>query len=384
MKVLVETTAHPGGGSLTYLNNLLEQFADTDDRYTIVVPPERDALTDQDAPNIEFVETSFPVGNAALREVYRQIVLPLVLLRSDIDLLFSTGDVTSLFSPVPTVVIVHNLAPYARSFGLEVGRWRRIRNAIHRTMTRLSVRRAARIVWVSRFMAETVGGLFDVSEEKGTVIHHGVDPGKFTSPTEPEDPTLRSVVATAEPYLLTVSTVNPHKNYETLIEGLARLPEAHRERYDLLLAGRHPNEAYFEQLQQHIEEAGLEDSIRFLGSVSHEVLPYLYAQATAYVFPSRLESFGLTPLEAMVTRTPVVASDATSIPEICGDAPEYFDPENPDDLARALDHVLSNPERRRSLVEAGENRVRSFNWNETAIQTEALLRQTVEGERRGE
>lgn len=378
MRVVIDTTAHPGGGAMTYLDRLLTRFVGGDDEYIVIVPGGREALTRHEADNIRLVTTRFPVGNAALRELYRQLVLPLVLLRLDADVLHSTGDITSLFAPVPTVVTVHNLAPYAGDFGFEVGRFRRIRNRIHRWMTRLSVRRATRVIWVSRFMSEHVGGRFDVPESKGAVIHHGVDAERFREPSPPCDSDLGEVIGHHEPYVLTVATVNPHKNLETLIEGLSRYPVEHDETLTLLIAGRHPDAAYLDRLRTLVRDRGLEDRVSFLGGVPREHVPWLYTRAELYVLPSLLESFGLTPLEAMASGIPVIAADATAVPEICGDAAAYFDPYDPADLARAMADLLDDAERRQQLVAAGERRIESFDWDETARQTEALLRGAAE------
>lgn len=372
MNVLIEATAHPGGGSITYLNKLLDRVAGTHDQYRIIVPQGRNALADHDAPNIEFIETAFPVGNPALREIYRQIVLPLLLLNSDVDVLFSTGDITSLLSPISTVVIVHNLAPYATTLGRTVGTRRRLRNIIHRTMTRLSVQRAARVIWVSEFTSTTVRDRFNIAEDKGQVIYHGINSDTFDPPTSPDDTTSRTVEQ-YEPYLLAVSTVNKHKNYETLIKAFNQLPDEYSSKYQLLIVGRQPDEDYIAELQDLVQTLELADRVHFLGGLPRESLPHLYANATLYVYPSAIESFGLTPLEAMAAGTPVVAARATSIPEICGDAAAYFDPADPEDTAQVITRVLSDPARQRNLVSAGGERVELFDWETTARKTEALL-----------
>lgn len=370
--VVIDTTAHPGGGSITYFRNVLPELADDGRRYVVLVPSGRNALTHVEADNVEFRTPRFPVGNVLAREIYRQFVLPVTLSRLGADLLFSPADVTTLLAPCRSVLLVQNLFPYAGRLGFDVSGWTRLRNAVQRLLTKASTRTATEIVYVSEFTRDVVEDAHNVPDTKGVVVHHGVDASRFANPEPPADKQLQKTVDESR-YLLTVATVNPHKNVETLLRGFARLPPEFRREFQVLIAGRHPDPDYLRSLRQLAADLDVAERVRFLGKVSRSAIPHLYANAAVYVSPSRLESFGLTVLEAMASETPVVAADATTTPEVCGDAALLFDPDDPAALADALQEVLTDDPLSRSLVAGGLDRVSEFSWSETAEQTKALL-----------
>ncbi len=166
-------------------------------------------------------------------------------------------------------------------------------------------------------------------------------------------------------FLLYVGRPNPHKNLGRLIEAYSLLkhdlPDLH-----LVLAGK--QDALFRHFEQEVNYNGV-PNVHFTGHISDEQLRWLYEHAAAYVFPSLSEGFGLPGLEAMSHGAPVVSSSATSLPEIYGDAAEYFNPLDVDDMARALRRVLTKPELRSELVKAGYKQARRYSWRKMAEQT---------------
>jgi glycosyltransferase involved in cell wall biosynthesis len=114
-----------------------------------------------------------------------------------------------------------------------------------------------------------------------------------------------------------------------------------------------------------------------VGLVDFSDLQKLYSAATAYVFPSLYEGFGLPPLEAMAAGTPVVASNSAVIPEVCGDATEYFNPANVKEMAEKISFVLTNDARRKELIEKGFQRIKEFSWDKSAEETLKILLEAV-------
>ena len=113
--------------------------------------------------------------------------------------------------------------------------------------------------------------------------------------------------------------------------------------------------------------------MQYIGG-SDEVLSHLYASAAALVYPSRREGFGIPPLEAMAHSCPVACARASSLPEVAGNAAEYFDPTDPDDLVTALERILRSPDHARSLITLGLARIEAFSWDRCAAETLALYR----------
>jgi glycosyltransferase involved in cell wall biosynthesis len=121
-------------------------------------------------------------------------------------------------------------------------------------------------------------------------------------------------------------------------------------------------------LRHAVIQSRVEETVRFLGFVPIDTLRSFYQAASAFVFPSLYEGFGLPPLEAMACGTPVVCSYVSSLPEVVGEAAEIVNPENVFDIARGMREVLLNAERRKAMVEMGFEQSRRFSWERTAQQ----------------
>jgi glycosyltransferase involved in cell wall biosynthesis len=172
----------------------------------------------------------------------------------------------------------------------------------------------------------------------------------------------------AAPYLLSIGTLEPRKNHCRLIEAFHRYRLRHpADRHHLVLIGA--KGWLFEPIFETIRRLELENSVRWLDYVPFEDLPALVNGATAFVYPSLYEGFGLPPLEAMACGTPVVASNVTSLPEVVGDAVILVDPLDVEALAGAIAQVVENTELQSRLRDAGLKRAKLFSWDKTAAQT---------------
>jgi glycosyltransferase involved in cell wall biosynthesis len=181
-------------------------------------------------------------------------------------------------------------------------------------------------------------------------------------PPLPEDETRARLGLDARKVLLSLSAKRPHKNLAALIGALARIPAERRPQ--LVLPG-YPtwHEA---QLRERAASAGVAADVRFLGWLSGAELEGLWAVADTFVFPSLYEGFGLPVLEAMARGVPVASSNASSLPEVAGDAALLFDPHDESAIASAVERLLSDPEEAARLRARGLERARSFTWERTA------------------
>ncbi len=161
-------------------------------------------------------------------------------------------------------------------------------------------------------------------------------------------------------FLLYLGSNKPHKNLVRLVEAHAHLPPT--ERVPLVIAGAwYPA---FPEARRRAERLGT--PVRWLGPVPGEALPALYAAATAFIFPSLYEGFGLPPLEAMACGTPVACSNTSSLPEVVGEAALTFDPTCVEDIADAIRRLLDDKTLRATLRERGLHRAAHFSWARTA------------------
>ena len=176
------------------------------------------------------------------------------------------------------------------------------------------------------------------------------------------------------PYVFCVAGSDPTKNVGCLVEAFANLPETLRGRYDLLLAGDVCKRV---DIGTAIDRLGLGAQTKLVGMVSDEELIAYYQQATVFVFPSLYEGFGLPVLEAMGCGCPVICSNASSLPEVAGDAALLFDPRQSGQLAGELARLLESSSLQATLRARGLTRAKDFVWDRTARQTVAAYEWTV-------
>lgn len=173
------------------------------------------------------------------------------------------------------------------------------------------------------------------------------------------------------PYVFCVAGADPTKNVGSLVEAFAKLPEALRRDYELVLAGDVCRRA---DIRAAIERLQIGAKTKLVGQVSDAELARYYQQATVFVFPSLYEGFGLPVLEAMGCGCPVICSNASSLPEVAGDAAVLVDPRDSDQLAMELTRVLASSSLRDELQARGSARAGQFSWDRTAAETVAVYR----------
>ena len=163
-----------------------------------------------------------------------------------------------------------------------------------------------------------------------------------------------------DPFVLYAGNIKPHKNLERLIESFHMLRRHGFDEVKLLIIGDEISK--YATLRRAVHRYKLHKHVRFFGFVSDQTLAALYRMAEVFVFPSLYEGFGLPPLEAMASGTPVITSNVSSLPEVVGDAALLIDPYEPGAIADAMHRVLSDATLRASLRERGLARVREFSW----------------------
>lgn len=230
------------------------------------------------------------------------------------------------------------------------------------SQTLLSSRLARRILADSAHTAEAVRNVLHVADERITILYPGVDDLFFDPPQEGEAGRLRERHDLSE-YLLFVSVLSPQKNLAGVVRAFARLP---RGPLKLAIVGREDGPYYRQVVDPLIKRLGLDGAVCMLGTVPAPALPGLYAGARALLYPSFAEGFGLPPLEAMASGTPVIASNRTSLPEVLDGAAILVNPDDVEALARATDQLLSDPALRDDLIERGRRHVAQFRWTTAA------------------
>jgi glycosyltransferase involved in cell wall biosynthesis len=308
--------------------------------------------------------TWLPTEQPWARIVWEQTFQPFVAASERLDLLHGLAFVSPLVGRCPTVVTVHDL-----SFALFPEFFRGANAAYLRLFTRISCRRAARIIAVSENTRADIVRLYGVPGDQVEAVSHGVDARFY--PRSPNDiAEFRRAHALPDHFVLFVGTLEPRKNLVKLIEALA-----HISNLKLVLVGG--KGWYYDQIFAAIERLNLQHRVIWAGYVPSDDLPLWYNSADVFAFPSRYEGFGMPLLEAMACGTPVVTSTASSLPEVAGDAALTVSPDDADALANALHRALTDAALRQELRAKGIARAATFTWEETARRTAAVYRHAL-------
>ncbi len=198
--------------------------------------------------------------------------------------------------------------------------------------------------------------------EKVTVIYEGVE---IPSSVARVKKTLLSQLGIRKPYLLFVSQWRPHKGLGMLNAAFEMIKKEH----DVQLVVTGEANRQFPEILANLNNSQYRDDIITPGFVDDELLDTLYAGAKLFVFPSWYEGFGLPPLEAMARGVPVVASNTSVMPEILGDAAAYFDPRDPKEIARTINHLLHNPKLLKDYEILGLKQAAQYSWQKMARET---------------
>jgi alpha-1,3-rhamnosyl/mannosyltransferase len=281
---------------------------------------------------------------------------------SRISLYHETAFTPARLTAVPTVFSMYDLS--LRRFK-EAHPRERVWMFEYFIKTRL--RYARHILTISEFIRNEIIDTFKVPPSMVTSVPLAPDP-LFAPCREEEINTVKIRYGLPETFLLFVSSLEPRKNIGLLVDALA----AANTDIPLVLAGW--DGWGDKQWHQTIQSTRLRGRVFFTGHVPDSDLKALYAGATALVYPSLYEGFGLPIVEAMASGCPVICADTASMPEVAGDAALYIDPERVDSLVHAIETLVHDEQVGRALVEQGFARVKAFTWEKTARQTIDLFR----------
>jgi len=304
-----------------------------------------------------------PVPSARL--LGRHLLWPLQLRRLGADAYFGPAGSLPLGDPrLPAVLTVHDLAIYRHPEWFPGRQWLSVKVVVPR-----SLRAARAVVAVSASTARDLGELFGVGADRVTVVPEGVS-ASFRPMPESELAPARQRLGLPRRFVLFVSTIEPRKNLGTLLEAWDRLSDPPQ----LVVVGGWGWRT--EALRARLESlAGR--GVTLLGGTRPDELPVLYNLATVLAHPAWYEGFGLTVLEAMACGTPVVASSASSLPEVVGEAGLLVDPGDVEGWTSTLERVLGDENLRRDLRARGLDRAARFTWQRTAEATWQVIDRVV-------
>lgn len=353
-----------GGGFHRYVTALVHALhgLGTNDKYVLVTNPLNTTMFPRDGQMSQVV-VPLPPQRALwpFRLATTHALLPLIAARHHLDLVHFPMDTASFQLGIPYVVTTNDTIADVYYPAHYPGSISPLKSRYLFAAKSRSARQARRVICPSQATAAEVYRYYGVAPDRVNVVADGVDATMFADGSTGRttgDP----------PYVLSVVSLSPHKNVETLIEAFTRARARHHLPHELRLIGMAGTDA--SPVTRAINKAiGAGVPIRYLGFVSDTALAEAYRGASLFAFLSKVEGFGLPPLEAMASGVPVVASNASSLPEVCGDAARLVAPDDVEGAAEAIAQVLNNPEVAQRLAAAGRKQAAQFSWEETARKT---------------
>ncbi|MDE3087958.1 MAG: glycosyltransferase family 4 protein [Chloroflexota bacterium] len=367
MRIGIDYTAavRERAGIGRYARELIRALAriDQTNAYVLFVPRDaHDDLLQYDWPPNFSIQRA-PLSERTLAALWHRARVPLWVetFTGAVDLFYSPDFLLPPTRARRTMVTVHDLSYVRVPECFPAPLLRYLNSAVPR-----AVERADLILADAASTQRDLADVYRVPLDKIKVLYSGVDP-RFRPAVSEDAPARIRALTNGKPYILTVGTIQPRKNYARLIEAFAKLIANYRLQIaDLQLVIAGGKGWMFDEIFRTIERLGLRDRVMFTDYVPDDDLPALYALAALLAFPSLYEGFGLPIAEAMACGTPVVSSNASSLPEVGGDAALYFDPRDVDAMADALHRVLTDDVLRADLRVRGFAQGKQFSWERAA------------------
>jgi glycosyltransferase involved in cell wall biosynthesis len=354
----------------TYVRNLLRYLAriDKNTEYVLFCRADDCATIEESGENFRAVPEL-----ARQYSIKEQLRIPLDLRREKIDLFHAPHYVLPALIPCKAVVTIHDCIHLRFPQYLPS----RFGYAYARTSMWIATHRSTRVLTVSEASKRDILKYFHVPQHKIDVIYNGIDERFGETPSPDEVLRVRERYQLNDPFVLYAGNIKPHKNLERLIEAFHLLRRNGHDTVKLLIIGDEISK--YATLRRAVHKYKLHKHVRFFGFVPDKTLAVLYRLARVFVFPSLYEGFGLPPLEAMASGTPVITSNVSSLPEVVGDAALLIDPYEPAAIAQAMHRVLTEPSLREDLRRRGLLRVKDFSWERSIRRVHEIYQEVLEG-----
>ena len=370
---------HTGIGR--YVQNLVENLLEIDkeNSYVLFVKDDRT----EEIENLK-IKYSFKIDNLKLKIIpskvqhysfKEQVALPVLIRKEKLDLMHFPHFNVPVFYRGKYIVTIHDLIKHSSRGMTTTTRsswfyW--LKYLGYKLVFSQAVKKAKKIITPSQFVKDEVVMEYKVNPEKVVVAYEGVDE-KLKAKSEERKTMVQNLkllerYEIKKPYLLYVGSVYPHKNVERLIEAVKLLNNKYltSDILHITLVIVCARNVFSERLRNKVVQMEAQEFVNLAGFVPDEDLAVLYKEAEAFVFPPLLEGFGLPGLEAMSVGCPVLCSNIPVLREVYGEAALYFDPLNPEEMAKKMVEVIDQKGKRDKMAEKGKRQAEKYSWSKMA------------------
>lgn len=352
-----------------YLENFLRAFSNIKQSNVklIVLLSKQHNSNIEPNENLEIYYTSINGNNRFIRIIYENAVLPFLLKRLAIDILFCPSYILPLFTPAKSVIVVHDLI--ALDFP-ELCSWT---NANYfRYFLPHSIKKANKIITGSLKVKTDILSKFDVPHYSIADINHGIPPRFKPGSVNRNLDRIRDKYSIPEDFILFVGNIEPKKNIETLIDAFTWLNKQDKQKWNIVLVGQLGWK--YNSLLSKIQANPFHERIHLTGYIDEEDLPGIYNLAQMLVLPSFYEGYGYPVLEAMACSTPVICSTQGALQEISGGNCLFTHTESPESIARCILQLKNDSSLRESIINKGLEWSKQFTTQKSVHETIKVFR----------
>lgn len=315
--------------------------------------------------NVEFTKVLPPARHPVLWTIWNQLSVPAALQKIKPDLYFSPDGFLPYRIKIPTLVTIHDL-----NFEEKANYINPRVEAYYRKHIRQSAKVASHIITVSKFSKSDIESRYNIDKNKVTRIYNG--PQKDFIDLHQQQKSVQQRYALDHPYFLFVGAQNPRKNLHRIFQAFDGFKEKHATPHKLILVGE--KMMWDDQIELAFKNMMHKDDVIFTGRLSEEELNRVYSAATALLYPSLYEGFGMPIIEAFASGTPVITSLSSAMPEVAGDAAVLIDPTRFEELVMAMDKIVFDDGVAQDLIAKGFERAKAFSWDDAADQTAHIIK----------
>ncbi|HWB62576.1 MAG TPA: glycosyltransferase family 1 protein [Chitinophagales bacterium] len=337
------------------------QLLDQSNQYFIFVKKGEDACISE-TPNFKIIE----VPGLTYAD-WEQVFLPIYIRKHKIDVLHCTSNTAPVFCPVPTIITLHdvifleNKQKGSPLFNL----YQQLGWVYRKYIVPASVRQTKHIITVSNYEKERISNTLHIGGDKISVVYNAFGRHFKATGDAQKIESIREKYKLPKEYIFYIGNTDPKKNMPNTLKAYARYVGTTKNALPLVIADVNEKD-----LETVLEKTGLQrykQHIQLTGYIYNSDLPFIYAAAKVFLYPSLRESFGIPVLESMACGTPVITSNTSALPEVAGNAALLVDPTDETDITGALRTSLSSESMRSELIGRGFERIRNFSWSLSAI-----------------